>query len=145
MRTLLALSAILLVAAEPPADAVKKDMSALEGEWTMTSGEREGEAFPDEYVKSGKREVKDGVSTVTIGDSILIKSNFTVDPTKKPKAIDFEVIDGQGKGTKLHGIYEIDGDTMKICLTVADKDRPTDFTTKADGGRTLTVWKRVKK
>jgi len=146
MRTLLALAVpVLLVAAEPVADAVKKDMTALEGDWTMVSGEREGEAFPDDLVKSGKREVKDGVSTATFGEAFTIKSKFTVDPAKKPKAIDFEVTDGDQKGTKLHGVYELDGDTLKLCLTTADSDRPTDFTTKAGDGRTLTVWKRAKK
>jgi hypothetical protein len=41
------------------------------------------------------------------------------------------------------GIYEVDGDTTKFCY--AEKERPTDFTTAAGSGRTLSTWKRDKK
>jgi uncharacterized protein (TIGR03067 family) len=145
MRALMVIGIIgLLVGADAPSDAVKKEMALFEGEWSLESGEREGQAFPEDTVKSMRREVKDGVSTVTIGDRVVIKSKFTVDPSKKPRQIDFEAIEGEAKGTKLHGVYEFDGDTLKLCLTLADQDRATDFTTKADSGRTLTVWKKVK-
>ena len=146
MRTLLGFVVLVgLVGAQPPADAVKKDLALLEGEWAMVSGERDGQALPEEYVKTGKRVAKDGVSTVTIGDMVLMKSKFTIDPAKTPKAIDFVGLEGPTAGQKLHGIYELDGDTVRFCFAPADKDRPTDFTTKEGSGRTLSVWKRAKK
>ena len=44
------------------------------------------------------------------------------------------------------GIYEFDGDTLKICIAMnSDGDRPSDFTAKQDSKRSLMVWKRVKK
>jgi uncharacterized protein (TIGR03067 family) len=146
MRTLLSLVILVgLAGAEPPADAVKKDLALLEGEWAMVSGERDGQALPEEYVKTGKRVARDSVSTVTIGDMVILKSKFTIDPAKKPKAIDLVSLEGPTTGQKLHGIYELDGETVRICFASADKDRPTDFTTKEGSGRTLSVWKRVKK
>jgi uncharacterized protein (TIGR03067 family) len=74
-----------------------------------------------------------------------MKSKFTIDPTRKPKAIDFVGLEGPATGQKLHGIYELDGDTVRFCLAPADKDRPTDFTAKEGSGRMLSVWKRAKK
>ena len=146
MRVLVAMVALsCLVGAEPPSDAVKKELTQLEGEWVMVSGERDGQALPEEYVKTATRVAKDGVSTVTIGGMVVMKSKYTIDPAKKPKAIDFEATEGEAKGNKLVGIYELDGDTLKFCLAPADKDRPTEFTAKEGSGRTMSVWKRAKK
>ena len=146
MRTLVAVLALSLpVAAEPPADAVKKELALMEGEWVMVAGRRDGQALPDEYVKTGRRVAKDGVSTVTIGDMVVMKNKYTIDPSKKPKTIDFEAIEGEVKGQKLHGIYELDGDTLRFCLAPADQGRPTDFTAKEGSGRTMSEWKRAKK
>ena len=146
MRMLFAVIAVAcLVGAEPPADAVKKDMAQLEGEWVMVSGERDGQSLPEDYVKTAARVAKDGVSTVTIGGMVVMKSKYTIDPSKKPKAIDFEALEGEAKGDKLHGIYELDGDTVRFCLAPADKARPTEFSAKEGSGRTMSVWKRAKK
>jgi uncharacterized protein (TIGR03067 family) len=135
----------LLLGAEPPADAVKKDTAALEGEWAMVSAERDGQAVPEEFVKTGKRVFKDGVTTVTVGDMVLMKAKVSLAPGKTPKAIDYEVTEGQAKGKKVLGIYEIDGDTAKFCFAGPDQDRPADFTAKERSGRTLSVWKKAKK
>jgi hypothetical protein len=61
MRGLVAAGTVfLLLGAEPPSDAVKKELALLEGDWAMVSGERDGQALPEEYVKSGTRVAKDG-------------------------------------------------------------------------------------
>ena len=131
-----------LVAAEPAADAVKKDMALLEGQWAMVSAERMGQPLPDDLVKGSKRVSKDGETTVSIGGSVFIKAKYTVDPSKKPKTIDYTLTEGTNKGKTQLGIYEIDGDTVKFCFGGPGDERPTDFTAKADSGRTLSVWKR---
>jgi uncharacterized protein (TIGR03067 family) len=146
MRALAAMTAVfLLVGADAPPETVKKDLAALEGEWTMASGERDGQAIPAEYLKSGKRVFKDGEVTVTFGDTLLMKARVTVDAGKTPKTIDYDVTDGFFKGKKQLGIYEINGDTVKFCFANPDTERPTDFTAKEGSGRTLSVWKRAKK
>ena len=63
--------------------------------------------------------------------------------SKKPKTIDYDVIDGPTKGKKQLGIYELEGDTVKFCFAKPDSERPTDF--KPGEGRTSSVWKREKK
>ena len=145
MRVFASLVAVVwLVGADAPADAVKKDMALLDGEWAMVSGELDGRALPEAFVKSGKRIAKDGESTVTFGDMLFMKAKLTIDPSKKPKTIDYAVNDGPTKGKTVLGIYEVDGDTVKFCFAAPDKDRPTDFTAKEGSGRTLSVWKRKK-
>jgi len=145
MRVLMSLAAaVLLVGADAPSDAVKKEMAQLDGEWTMVSGERDGQPLPDNFLKNAKRVAKDGVSTISFGDRVYMKARFSVDPTKKPKTIDYEILEGETKGKKVLGIYEIDGDKLKFCFATPDKDRPSDFTAKAGSGNTLSVWKRKK-
>ena len=126
-------------------DAVQKEMTQLEGEWSMVSGESDGFALPAEMARGGKRTAKDGMTTITMGGQPYFKAKFTIDPSKKPKTIDYAMTEGPTKGQTHLGIYELDGDTVKFCFAAPGKERPTDFTAKAGSTRTLSVWKRDKK
>ncbi|MFL5338593.1 MAG: TIGR03067 domain-containing protein [Gemmataceae bacterium] len=144
-KCVVALTVCLLLGADKPADAVKADMAKLEGDWSMVSGEIDGSAMPAAGVATGKRTAKDGETKVVINGMLFIQAKYTVDPSKKPKTIDYAVTGGFAKGKTELGIYEIDGDTVKFCFASPGKERPTDFTTKPGSGRTLSVWKREKK
>jgi uncharacterized protein (TIGR03067 family) len=144
MRTIAALILLLagtLGAKEPP----EKDTARLDGEWSMVSGEASGQSMPPEMVKTGKRVAKDGETTVTMGGRVYFKAKFKIDPTKKPKTIDYTMTEGPTKGKTHLGIYELDGDTVKFCFAAPGKERPTDFTAKEGSERTASVWKREKK
>ncbi len=124
-------------------DAVKADMARLQGEWTLVSATADGNAMPDAMVKQGKRVCKDDETTVTIGGQMFIKAKFTIDPTKQPKTIDYQVTDGFTKGQKQLGIYELSGDTVKFCFGSPDAQRPTEFASKQGDGQSLSEWKRA--
>jgi uncharacterized protein (TIGR03067 family) len=83
-----------------------------------------------------------GATTITIAGKVFFKAKFTIDPTKKPRAIDYAMTEGPTKGKTHLGIYELDGDTVKFCFAAPGKDRPTEFTAKEGSQRTLSVWKR---
>lgn len=144
MRTILAAVAVcLLVAADNPAEQTKKEVAALQGEWSMTSGERDGQPIPDDARKSFKRVVKDEVTTVTANGQAYMKAKFTVNPLQKPKTIDYILLEGPSKDKRVLGIYELDGDTVKFCFGGPDQERPKEF--KSDAGRTVSTWKKDKK
>jgi uncharacterized protein (TIGR03067 family) len=146
MRPIVSLTAVLiLVCTSGAQDAAKKEMRQLEGEWFMVSGEANGQAMPQELVKTGKRLAKDGETTISMGGQVYFKAKFRIDPTKKPKAIDYTMTQGPTKGKTHLGIYELAGDTVKFCFAAPGGDRPTDFTAKEGSQRTLSVWKRDKK
>jgi hypothetical protein len=44
-----------LLAADPSPEQIKKDMARLEGEWSMVSGEIDGKAMPDAFLKGSRR------------------------------------------------------------------------------------------
>jgi uncharacterized protein (TIGR03067 family) len=126
-------------------DAGREEKGRLEGEWSMVSGEIDGQPLPAEYVKGAKRVARDGETTVMIGGRLFMKAHYTIDLGKKPKAIDYAMTDGPTKGKTQLGIYELDGDTVKFCFAAPGKERPKEFTTAEGSGRTLSVWKRTKK
>ena len=146
MRVMLvAVIGCVLLGAGEQSEQVKKEMALLQGEWSMVSGEIDGKAMPDEFLKGAKRVAKGDETTVVIAGQVFMKATFTIDPAKKPKTIDYAMTDGFSKGKKQLGIYEIEGETVKFCFASPGKDRPSDFTTKEGSGRTLSVWKRIKK
>ena len=126
-------------------EAVKKDAAQLQGEWSMVSGSADGYPMPDSMLDNSKRVCKGDETTVMIGGQLLMKAKFTLDPSRKPKTIDYEMIEGFTKGKKQLGIYELNGDTVKFCFGSPGAERPPDFTSKPGDGRTLSVWKREKK
>jgi len=125
-------------------EAMKKDMAQLQGEWSMVSGSADGNAMPDAMRETARRVCKGAETTVTIGAQLLMKAKFTIDPSRKPKTIDYEMIDGLTKGKRQLGIYELEGDTVKFCFGSPGSERPPDFTSKQGDGRTLSVWRRKK-
>jgi uncharacterized protein (TIGR03067 family) len=143
----IALIVCLLIRPAAAQDAAPKDMAALEGEWSMVSGEADGIAMPDELVKTGKRVAKDGVTTISVGGSVYFKAKFTIDPAKKPKAIEYAMTEGPTKGKTQLGIYELDAEKgqVKFCFAAPGDPRPTDFASKPGTRHTLSVWKRDKK
>ena len=145
MRPVASLMVVLiLIGAGGAQDAAKKEMSQLEGEWSMVSGQANGQEMPQELVKTGKRLAKNGETTISVGGQVYFKAKFSIDPTKKPKAIDYTMTEGPTKGKTHLGIYELDGDTIRFCFAAPGGDRPSDFTAKEGSRRTLSVWKRDK-
>ena len=139
----LACATISLVAAEDT-PAIKKDLAQLQGEWSMVSGTADGQSMPEEMRKQMKRVCKGDEITVTAGGQMFLKAKVAIDPSKKPKTIDYEMTDGFTKGKKQLGIYELDGDTFKSCFGAPGAERPKDFTSAPGDMRTSSVWKREK-
>ena len=75
----------------------------------------------------------------------MMEVEFTSDSSKSPKTLDYLNTTGSNKGKNQYGIYEFEGDLLKICVSAPGGARPADFTTTPGDGRTLTVWSLVKK
>jgi uncharacterized protein (TIGR03067 family) len=124
--------------------AIKKDLDLLQGAWSMVSGSANGQPMPDDMLKQMKRICKGDETTTMMGTQVFMKAKITLNPSKTPKTIDYEMTDGFTKGNKQLGIYEVNGDTFKSCFGKPGAERPTDFTSNPGDGRTLSVWKREK-
>lgn len=142
MSHALALILGFLVVADKEADAVKKDLAQLEGEWSMTAAERDGEKIPEGLLAGSKRVTKGDETSIHIGNQLFMKATFKIDPSKTPKEIDYDVKEGMNKGMKQLGIYEIKGDAVKFCFSAPGEKRPSDFTTKEGSKLTMSAWKK---
>jgi uncharacterized protein (TIGR03067 family) len=140
LRAVLVVAVGFLIAADAKDDGAK-DKEKIKGVWKIVSGEQGGKALPEDKLQE--------VANVEITDTkIILKAKgkeeavaYTLDPTKKPTAIDLVQRD-----EKLLGIYQLAGDDLKICWNEpGDKDRPTEFATKNGSQTRLLVLKRAKK
>jgi uncharacterized protein (TIGR03067 family) len=131
----------------PPGDAFTKELKALAGSWRPISTENNG-------YKSSEGDLKgmlwnrdaDGKWTMRRGEKTVVEwAVKKIDATKSPKTIDIEITAGEYKGVVYHGIYELDGDTLRICFALPDRDeRPTEFSAGKGSIRALSEFKREK-
>ena len=122
----------------------KEDSKILDGTWLPVEAELGGQKFPDEILKTLKLTMSDGKYTVNVGERVD-KGTIQLDPTAKPKAIDIIGTEGPNKGKTILAIYELTGDTLRICYDLAGQKRPTEFKTVKDTQQFLVTYKREKK
>lgn len=143
VQAVLALTAVMLAGADnPKADVGKKELQKLQGTWVAVSREENGQRVPPEELKHITVSFRGDKFTVRRGDKVIQAGTQKLDPTKKPKTLDATATEGEDKGTTLLGIYELKGDTLRVCFAAKGKSRPTEFKTKANSGRFLVVLKR---
>ena len=115
-----------------------------DGTWLPTEAELAGAKFPDAVVKTIKLVVKDDQYTVTVGEK-TDKGTLKRDTKAKPMTLDIVGTDGPNKGKTILAIYELKGDTLKVCYDLSGKMRPTAFETKPETQLFLVTYKREKK
>jgi len=142
LRLLGLAAGLLLIAADKPDDATKKDLEKLQGTWNVQSMTRGGKDAPAEEVAKHKLVIEGEKFLPQTDGKKDAEATFKLDATKKPPAIDVTNKDGE----IALGIYQIDGDTLKLAVQrPGGKDRPTEFTSPADSEVSLMVLKREKK
>jgi uncharacterized protein (TIGR03067 family) len=136
------------VMATPAEDAVKKDLAALQGTWTVVYSELNGEKRQDVGEVKKMRLTINGDNWKleyhnNVGDKHVAR--LKLDPTKQPKAVDFKFSDGLLTGESWPSIYDVNGDDLKFCFPSESRERPKDFDSRAAaGGQWLLVLKSEK-
>src|SRR5262249_3796434 len=124
---------------------VEKELKKFHGTWTFGSVEAGGKEEPAADLKGMTVTFEGDKYTVKKGDEGIQVATQKLDPSKSPKTIDVTVADGLNKGSVLLGIYEISGDTLKVCFDPEGKKRPTEFKSAAGSENVVVVHKRVEK
>jgi uncharacterized protein (TIGR03067 family) len=125
--------------------AANQEYARFQGVWRFALIEVDGVKQDEAPLATNKLIIsKDGRYVIVQGDRIT-HGILKLDPTKTPKHYDVTVTNGSAKGLTCSGIYEIDGDTYKICVPLRGKDRPRDFDSKPGGGCLFHVFKRENK
>jgi uncharacterized protein (TIGR03067 family) len=138
---------LLLPLGAARADDASKEQEKLQGRWTAT-----------QFVANGREVPQDEGKAITFafdGEKIRMEGpggvgqreyTFKLDPAKKPKGIDMTIVDGPYKGDVVPGIYELDGDTLTLCLPNKPMTgRPAEFKSAQGSQLALFHLKRIKK
>ena len=102
------------------------DAAAIQGTWTPKRAVLGGESMPEEVLKMITVKLDHGKYEVLVGDS-LDKGTYTIDPATQPKGMTATGTDGPNKGKTFPAIYELTGDTLKVCYDLSGAKAPTEF------------------
>jgi uncharacterized protein (TIGR03067 family) len=143
-RLLVILTAGFLLGAATAQDGGTTDKDKLQGTWTVVSAEQDGK--PANKAKGNTFTF--AAEKVTFSQPKKTEAIYELDSTQKPKHLTIKVkleIEGIGpvEGV-IRGIYQLEGDTLKICIGGRDAQRPLEFATKPGTGQALWVCKRAK-
>jgi len=110
-----------------------QEYAKFEGVWRFARVEVDGVRQPDMPFATNRLIIsRDGSFTIVQGRTVT-RGTVRLDPTKAPKHYDFTVNDRTGSDLTAWGIYEHDGDTFRICLSLRSNERPTDPVSKPRG------------
>lgn len=99
------------------------DFKPLQGSWRPVEGEMAGKPLPEEFLKAAKLTIEGDKYRVMVSGQID-EGVLKVDTSKKPFAMDITGTEGPNKGKTILAIYEVKGDSLKICYALEGKERP---------------------
>ncbi len=145
MRTLwqCSVAASILFVGSAWSQDTAKETKLLEGTWLPTAAEIGGQPFDEQTLKAMKLVLAGDAYTVTVGKQ-LDRGTVKLDLAKKPRAMDILGGEGPNKGKTILAIYELNGDTLKICYDLTGKARPTEFKTQKGVLQFLVTYQRTK-
>jgi uncharacterized protein (TIGR03067 family) len=123
--------------------AINEELKRFEATWRFVEIEVGGRKIPEKAFEKDALILK-GKRFASFVAGKLVHGDFKIDPVARPKAIDIIFTEGPGKGRSQKGIYELEGDTQRICFAMPDKPRPTEFVTRPDNEQIIEVLKREK-
>jgi uncharacterized protein (TIGR03067 family) len=139
-----ALLSLVLSAGALRGDDAEKDLDQLQGAWDVTAMEAEGKPVPLEAMKEIVM-FKGEVMVVNGPGFKATEHRIKLDPAQKPKTLDATPT-SDGKGRLSLGIYQLNGDEMKLCLPIGLRtERPTEFKSAEGSNLVVMTLKRSKK
>ena len=122
--------------------ATKKDLEGLQGTWSLVSAIEDGNSLAEDKAKETTIVIKDDTFRFPqlAEDATSKAERFKLDATKTPKQLDTVSTEKE----VMLGLYELEGDSYKVCFAPVGKPRPSEFASKSGSGNILQVWERGK-
>jgi uncharacterized protein (TIGR03067 family) len=125
-------------------DATKTEYARFEGVWSFVVVDVEGTKQPALPFATNKIIIASDGRFIVVQGLKVTPGVFKLDPTKTPKHFDQTVTDGPAKGMTAACIYELEGDTYKLCGSFRGKERPATFDSTPKSGLIVQSFKREK-
>ena len=120
------------------------DLKDMAGTWKVESAEAGGQKIESEDLRAIVVTITGERYTVKMKDK-LDAGTLTLDETQKPKTMDATDTEGLDAGKVVKAIYELSGDTLKVCYASDGAERPTEMATKEGSPVLMLTYKREKK
>jgi uncharacterized protein (TIGR03067 family) len=147
-RPLAGLLGLLLCAATVVAGGDgKKALEQWQGNWQI-----------EELTVNGKLAPKDKIENTRVvieGNKMMLKApngevarafEIKLDPGKEPHVITTKALQGDFKDKMQTGIYDLKGDTLRICISNRPEgEQPTEFSSKEGSNHVLLLLKKASK
>lgn len=110
------------------AESPEKELAKFQGEWVVESLEENGMKEPPEEIARFKITIKGTQFLVKMGEREE-SMTYKIDSAASPRSIDIVPNYGEDKGKTVPGIYEFDGNLLRICARPKDAkgERPSKF------------------
>jgi uncharacterized protein (TIGR03067 family) len=119
------------------------DTKAVQGSWQPVTAEMAGQPMPEAVLKTISLQLEDGKYVVFVGAN-PDKGTYTIDSATKPKSMTVTGMEGPNIGKTFPAIYELEGDTLRICYDLSGAKRPTEFKSIAGTRLYLVTYQRKK-
>lgn len=127
----------------------QSDLELLQGTWDIVEVVNNGAQVTQDPMRRGRVVFAGAMMTVqeSPDEAQPRKFQITLYPREKPKAIDMTTQNGEYQGSVNGAIYELEGDTLKLCAPNSPEvdERPTQFQSEEGSSNVLLILKRVKR
>ncbi len=144
MRTHLLCIGLAITAALPACAAGSvNDARAVQGSWKPVSAELAGQPMPEAVLKTISLKLADG-KYEAMGGGHPDYGTYSLDAAVQPKGMTVTGTNGPNQGKTFPCIYELNGDTLRICYDLSGSKRPAEFKTVAGTKLYLVTYHRKK-
>jgi uncharacterized protein (TIGR03067 family) len=124
--------------------AAEAEAKALRGAWRLVAREEAGTKADGKALRGETLSLGPDGFVMKTGDATRAGGTVTFDPSRSPKALTMAITRGDLGGKALHAIYELDGDTLRLCYDRDGKDAPDVFKTAPGSGLVLDSYVRAR-
>ena len=131
------MTASTVLAADAP------DAKAIEGTWTPIKAEMAGQPLPVTVLNAIS--LKMGEGRYEVNAERADYGTYRLDTTTQPKGMTVTGTNGPNQGKTFPCIYELHGDTLRICYDLSGKQQPTEFKSLAGTKLYLVTYNRLRR
>ena len=126
MRKIICIGSALALSLASCGPGSQPDAQALQGTWRPVTAELAGQPMPEAVLKTISLKLDSGKYEVFVGEH-PDKGTYALDVATTPKGMTVTGTEGPNKGKTFPCIYELRGDTLRICYDLSGAKRPTEF------------------